>query len=65
LNVDAAESYQIALYGVGGQFLPHKDFFKGEGATYSEEKARTTGDRMATWLTYVVTRKNCFKKINK
>ncbi|CAG0914187.1 unnamed protein product [Notodromas monacha] len=52
LNIAAAESFQVALYGIGGQFLPHKDFFEDESGGYVQN-VNEMGDRVATWLMYL------------
>lgn len=45
LSMDTAELWQIANYGIGGQYDPHYDFGKSEDMS--------NGNRIATWLYYL------------
>uniref|UniRef100_A0AAZ3QTF9 Prolyl 4-hydroxylase alpha subunit domain-containing protein n=1 Tax=Oncorhynchus tshawytscha TaxID=74940 RepID=A0AAZ3QTF9_ONCTS len=52
LAMDTAEEVQVANYGVGGQYEPHFDFgWTDEPDAFKE---LGTGNRIATWLFYVI-----------
>ncbi|KAJ8318338.1 hypothetical protein KUTeg_003429 [Tegillarca granosa] len=51
LNMDTAEDLQIANYGIGGHYEPHFDFARKEEP--DAFKSLGSGNRIATWLTYM------------
>ena len=51
LNTKTAEELQVVNYGVGGQYEPHYDFARKEEK--NAFKSLGTGNRIATWLTYL------------
>ncbi|KAK3090445.1 hypothetical protein FSP39_011937 [Pinctada imbricata] len=51
LTMKTAEDLQIANYGLGGQYEPHFDFARKEEK--NAFKSLGTGNRIATWLTYM------------
>ncbi|XP_033757090.1 prolyl 4-hydroxylase subunit alpha-1-like isoform X1 [Pecten maximus] len=51
LNMATAEDLQIANYGLGGHYEPHFDFARKEEK--HAFKSLGTGNRIATWLTYM------------
>ncbi|XP_069123787.1 prolyl 4-hydroxylase subunit alpha-1-like isoform X1 [Argopecten irradians] len=51
LDMTTAEDLQIANYGLGGHYEPHFDFARKE-ETHAF-KSLGTGNRIATWLTYM------------
>ncbi|XP_048758000.2 prolyl 4-hydroxylase subunit alpha-1-like isoform X1 [Ostrea edulis] len=51
LNVETAEELQIANYGLGGQYEPHFDFARKEEKSAFRDLG--SGNRIATWLTYM------------
>ncbi|XP_021376327.1 prolyl 4-hydroxylase subunit alpha-1-like, partial [Mizuhopecten yessoensis] len=51
LDMSTAEDLQIANYGLGGHYEPHFDFARKEEK--HAFKSLGTGNRIATWLTYM------------
>jgi prolyl 4-hydroxylase len=51
LTTKTAEELQVVNYGVGGQYEPHYDFARKEEK--NAFKSLGTGNRIATWLTYL------------
>ncbi|KAL3876586.1 hypothetical protein ACJMK2_034417 [Sinanodonta woodiana] len=51
LDVETAEELQIANYGIAGHYEPHFDFARKEEKDAFRDLG--TGNRIATWLTYM------------
>ncbi|XP_022316920.2 prolyl 4-hydroxylase subunit alpha-1-like isoform X1 [Crassostrea virginica] len=51
LSMESAEELQIANYGLGGQYEPHFDFARKEETSAFRDLG--SGNRIATWLTYM------------
>ena len=51
LNMETSEELQVSNYGMGGHYEPHFDFAKREEK--NAFKSLGTGNRIATWLTYM------------
>ncbi|KAL5019143.1 hypothetical protein ScPMuIL_004865 [Solemya velum] len=51
LELNTAEELQVANYGIGGHYEPHFDFARKEET--NAFKSLGTGNRIATWLTYM------------
>ena len=51
LSAETAEALQVANYGLGGHYEPHLDYADDEEKEAFKDLG--TGNRIATWLTYV------------